>query len=85
MTSKTFSDFKLKPYLVKAVTAINFHEPTAVQEKVIPDILAGKSVVGQSATCRSFPGSTRLFRKFRRSSRPRAGSWPTKFTMLPSS
>ena len=50
MTSKTFNDFKLKPYLVKAVTAINFHEPTAVQERVIPDILAGKSVVGQSAT-----------------------------------
>ncbi len=50
MTSRTFNDFKLKPYLVKAVVAINFRQPTPVQERVIPDILAGKSVVGQSAT-----------------------------------
>ncbi|MDO4903365.1 MAG: DEAD/DEAH box helicase [Limosilactobacillus sp.] len=45
-----FNDFKLQPYLIKAVQAINLRQPTPVQEKVIPDVLAGKSVVGQSAT-----------------------------------
>lgn len=50
MASNNFNEFNLKPYLVKAVQAINFRQPTPVQEKVIPDILAGKSVVGQSAT-----------------------------------
>ncbi|QZN93651.1 DEAD/DEAH box helicase [Limosilactobacillus panis] len=50
MSDKTFNDFNLKPYLVMAVTAINFHTPTTVQERVIPEIMKGKSVVGQSAT-----------------------------------
>ena len=50
MSNETFNDFNLKPYLVKAVTAINFRTPTPVQERVIPEIMKGKSVVGQSAT-----------------------------------
>lgn len=50
MSKKTFQDFKLPPYLIKAVQAINFRQPTAIQERVIPDILNGQSVVGQSAT-----------------------------------
>lgn len=47
---KTFADFKLQPYLLDAIKEINFHQPTPVQEKVIPLILKGESVVGQSAT-----------------------------------
>lgn len=50
MTEKTFNDFNLQPYLIKAVQAINFRQPTKIQQRVIPDIMAGQSVVGQSAT-----------------------------------
>lgn len=46
----TFEQFHLPQYLLTAIKEINFHTPTAVQEKVIPVILDGKSVVGQSAT-----------------------------------
>lgn len=50
MSDKTFADFQLKPYLLTAIKKINFRQPTPVQEKVIPVIMAGQSVVGQSAT-----------------------------------
>lgn len=50
MTEKTFNDFHLQPYLLKAIKAINFRQPTAIQSRVIPDIMNGQSVVGQSAT-----------------------------------
>lgn len=48
--TKTFADFNLQPYLLDAIKEINFHQPTPVQEKVIPLILKCESVVGQSAT-----------------------------------
>lgn len=48
--TKTFADFNLQPYLLDAIKEINFHQPTPVQEKVIPLILKVESVVGQSAT-----------------------------------
>lgn len=50
MSDKTFADFQLKPYLLTAIKKINFQQPTPVQEKVIPVVMAGQSVVGQSAT-----------------------------------
>ncbi|KJU73743.1 DEAD/DEAH box helicase [Pediococcus damnosus LMG 28219] len=45
-----FSEFNLQPFLMSALDKINFTQPTPVQEKLIPVILAGKSVVGQSQT-----------------------------------
>lgn len=48
--TQTFADFNLPPYLLEAIKEINFRQPTPVQEKVIPMILKGESVVGQSAT-----------------------------------
>ena len=48
--TKTFADFNLQPYLLDAIKEINFHQPTPVQEKVIPLILKGDSVGVQSAT-----------------------------------
>lgn len=48
--TKTFADLNLPSYLLTAIDEINFRQPTPVQEKVIPLILKGKSVVGQSAT-----------------------------------
>ncbi|WP_251547194.1 DEAD/DEAH box helicase [Limosilactobacillus caecicola] len=48
--SATFADFNLKPWLAPALKDIHFVQPTPVQEKVIPEILQGKNVVGQSQT-----------------------------------
>jgi len=45
-----FTEFHLQPFLLKALTKIGFTKPTAVQEKLIPIISAGKDVVGQSQT-----------------------------------
>ncbi|MBP1044508.1 DEAD/DEAH box helicase [Vagococcus sp. BWB3-3] len=46
----SFKQFNLQPYLEKALEAKGFVEPTEVQEKLIPVIKKGKSVVGQSQT-----------------------------------
>ncbi len=48
----TFADFKLKPWLLTALKSksINFVQPTPVQERVIPEVLKGENVVGQSQT-----------------------------------
>ncbi|GEP19442.1 DEAD/DEAH box helicase [Pediococcus argentinicus] len=45
-----FAKFNLKPFLMDALEEINFKEPTPVQNKIIPLINDGKSVVGQSQT-----------------------------------
>ena len=45
-----FTQFNFPDWIGKALADIDFHEPTPIQEKVIPTIMAGKSVVGQSAT-----------------------------------
>lgn len=50
MSDKKFADFQLQPYLLTAIQKINFRQPTPVQQRVIPVIMAGRSVVGQSAT-----------------------------------
>ncbi|KRM74654.1 DEAD/DEAH box helicase [Secundilactobacillus collinoides] len=48
--SESFKDFGLKPFLMEALTELNFKTPMPVQEKLIPVIKEGKSVVGQSQT-----------------------------------
>ena len=48
--SKTFKDFNFRPFITKALKALNFNTPTPIQERLIPLILKGKSVVGQSQT-----------------------------------
>lgn len=48
--SQTFEEFGLKSYLNEAVKELGFTEPTGIQDKLIPVIRAGKSVVGQSET-----------------------------------
>ncbi|MDM7516206.1 DEAD/DEAH box helicase [Lentilactobacillus sp. TOM.63] len=45
-----FSEFNLKPYILAALKDIGFSTPTPVQEKLIPKIIQGRDVVGQSAT-----------------------------------
>ncbi|GAX02178.1 DEAD/DEAH box helicase [Secundilactobacillus silagei] len=48
--SQTFKEFGLQSYLTEAVDELGFTAPTAIQEKLIPVIRSGKSVVGQSET-----------------------------------
>ncbi|MFT9030693.1 DEAD/DEAH box helicase [Leuconostoc pseudomesenteroides] len=45
-----FGQFNLKPEIITALSAIGFYEPTPVQAKLIPDVLQGRDVVGQSQT-----------------------------------
>lgn len=45
-----FKEFNFKEYIYQALDEINFKEPTEVQACLIPTILKGKSVVGQSQT-----------------------------------
>ncbi len=45
-----FSEFGLKPFILSALDDLKFKVPTAVQAKLIPVIMQGRDVVGQSAT-----------------------------------
>lgn len=45
-----FREFNFKECIYQALDEINFKEPTEVQARLIPTILKGKSVVGQSQT-----------------------------------
>ncbi|MBT2732873.1 DEAD/DEAH box helicase [Carnobacterium sp. ISL-102] len=46
----TFEKFGLQPFLIDAINEIGFTQPTEVQQKLIPAIQNGKSVIGQSQT-----------------------------------
>ena len=45
-----FTDFKFKDYIQEALKEINFIEATEVQGKLIPIVLAGRDLVGESKT-----------------------------------
>lgn len=45
-----FEKYKLKPFLLEAISQLGFQEPTEIQEKIIPIIQNKKSVIGQSQT-----------------------------------
>ncbi|WP_010531012.1 DEAD/DEAH box helicase [Lentibacillus jeotgali] len=45
-----FSKFSFHPTMNDVIEQLNFYEPTAIQEKVIPAVLDGTSVIGQSQT-----------------------------------
>lgn len=47
---ETFADLHLADFLTPALKDLHFERPTTVQARVIPLILNGKSVVGQSRT-----------------------------------
>lgn len=46
----TFKDFDLQPYLLEAIEALGFTEPTDIQQEVISHIGAGLDIIGQSKT-----------------------------------
>ncbi|MDR3190214.1 MAG: DEAD/DEAH box helicase [Lactobacillaceae bacterium] len=45
-----FTDYNLKPEIYKALAEIRFETPTKVQERLMPVVLQGRSVVGMSQT-----------------------------------
>ncbi|ANZ33267.1 DEAD/DEAH box helicase [Staphylococcus carnosus] len=45
-----FEQFGLDPKLIDAVSDLNFNQPTEIQQRVIPKILKGTSIIGQSQT-----------------------------------
>ncbi|MDY7109323.1 MAG: DEAD/DEAH box helicase [Planctomycetota bacterium] len=49
-TGKTFEDFSLKEPLLRAVEHQGYQHPTHVQAELIPIVLAGKDILGQSKT-----------------------------------
>ena len=50
MDKSLFAELGLSPELLKAVDKMGFEEPAPIQTAVIPLVLAGRDVVGQSAT-----------------------------------
>ena len=46
----SFSEFDLQPPLVQTIADIGYAAPTAIQSTVIPAMLAGQDVIGQSQT-----------------------------------
>ena len=45
-----FTTLPLKGYIQEALAEINFVEATEVQEKLIPIVLSGRDLVGESKT-----------------------------------
>lgn len=45
-----FEDFKFQPFLYEAIQEKGFENPTEIQEKLIPEIKKGRSIIGQSQT-----------------------------------
>ncbi|RFU71707.1 DEAD/DEAH box helicase [Peribacillus saganii] len=50
MKQNHFEKFQLKGYIEDAVEALGFDRPTEIQERVIPSVLKGTSLIGQSQT-----------------------------------
>lgn len=50
MENKSFNQFAFNPTMLEVIDKLKFTEPTKIQKRAIPAILAGKSVIGQSHT-----------------------------------
>lgn len=50
MTNKGFSQFSFNPKILQVIEQLNFKKPTQIQQEVIPNVLSGNSVIGQSET-----------------------------------
>ncbi|MRH43102.1 DEAD/DEAH box helicase [Aquibacillus halophilus] len=50
MDNHLFKQYSLQPIINDVIDKLGFHEPTAIQQKVIPAALRGESVIGQSQT-----------------------------------
>jgi ATP-dependent RNA helicase CshB len=45
-----FEHFAFQPFILEAIKELRFYKPTEIQERIIPSILRGESVIGQSQT-----------------------------------
>jgi ATP-dependent RNA helicase DeaD len=45
-----FAELGLRPELLAALTELGYEEPTPIQRETIPEVLAGRDLVGQAAT-----------------------------------
>lgn len=63
-----FDTLGLDPKILRAITEMGFEEPSPIQAKAIPEVMAGHDVIGQAQTG---TGKQQLlvFRFFRRSIR----------------
>ncbi|WP_027407826.1 DEAD/DEAH box helicase [Anoxybacteroides tepidamans] len=50
MKETLFERFSFQPFIIEAIKDLGFYKPTEIQERLIPGILRGESVVGQSQT-----------------------------------
>ena len=50
MEKTKFERFEFKPFIIEAIKELGFHEPTEIQERLIPSVLKGESAIGQSQT-----------------------------------
>ncbi|WP_085991889.1 DEAD/DEAH box helicase [Oceanobacillus senegalensis] len=50
MSQNQFESFHFKPIMYDVVEGLKFRKPTEIQEKVIPKVLKGQSIIGQSST-----------------------------------
>ena len=45
-----FKQYQLKPFVIAGLDAMGITQPTPIQKKVIPALLRGENLVGQSQT-----------------------------------
>ncbi|WP_186575766.1 DEAD/DEAH box helicase [Aquibacillus kalidii] len=50
MENHLFKQFALKPIINEVIDKLEFYEPTPIQHQVIPAVLRGESIIGQSET-----------------------------------
>jgi ATP-dependent RNA helicase CshB len=50
MKETQFEHFAFQPFIMEAIKELRFYKPTEIQERIIPSILRGESVIGQSQT-----------------------------------
>ncbi|MGP1910254.1 DEAD/DEAH box helicase [Metabacillus sp. JX24] len=50
MEQTKFTQFPFKPFIIDAVKALGFYEPTEIQERLFPSLLKGETAIGQSQT-----------------------------------
>ncbi|MDF1508337.1 DEAD/DEAH box helicase [Robertmurraya sp. DFI.2.37] len=50
MTESKFNIYGFQPFVMEALQKIGFHEPTEIQQRLIPLVQKGESAIGQSQT-----------------------------------
>lgn len=55
MKETKFTTYELKSFIIDAIHELGFYEPTDIQKRIIPAVLKGESVIGQSQTGQGKP------------------------------